>query len=95
MARRRETEALANQRARVRRLVQSLRLWPSQFEGQTVLDWTVDTGSAIDGAGFRDGAGDSGEHGEALVNSGGGGRREGLDIKPPVRGERMGRVRDF
>ena len=42
----------------VRRLVQSLRLWPSQFEGQTVLDWTVDTGSAIDGAGFRDGAGD-------------------------------------
>ena len=37
---------------------QSLRLWPSAFEGQTVIDWDVAIDGAERGAGFRDGAGD-------------------------------------
>lgn len=42
----------------MRGVAQSLRLWPSEFEGQTVLDWTVDVPGATLGAAFRDGAGD-------------------------------------
>lgn len=42
----------------MRGVAQSLRLWPSLFEGQTVLDWHVDIAGAIRGANFRDGAGD-------------------------------------
>lgn len=44
----------------VRRLVQSLRLWPSAFNGQRVEAWHVDLRAegAQTGAGFRDGAGD-------------------------------------
>ena len=39
--------------------VQSLRLSPSVFQGQKVIDWQVDMGEAGEpGAGFRDGAGD-------------------------------------
>ncbi|WBU52208.1 transglutaminase family protein [Paracoccus sp. SCSIO 75233] len=38
--------------------VQSLRMTPSVFQGQKVIDWTVDMGAAEPGAGFRDGAGD-------------------------------------
>lgn len=39
--------------------VQSLRLTPSVFQGQQVIDWAVDMGDAGEaGAGFRDGAGD-------------------------------------
>ncbi|PZX16041.1 transglutaminase-like putative cysteine protease [Palleronia aestuarii] len=42
------------------RLVQSLRLWPTDFEGQTVRRWSVDVEGhpAERGAAFRDGAGD-------------------------------------
>ena len=39
-------------------IVQSLRLWPSQCESQTVLDWVVNIEGTIRGASFRDGAGD-------------------------------------
>lgn len=42
----------------MRGVAQSLRLWPSLFEGQIVLDWDVDIEGAIRGANFRDGAGD-------------------------------------
>jgi len=42
----------------MRGVAQSLRLWPSLFDGQTVLDWNVDIEGAIRGANFRDGAGD-------------------------------------
>ena len=42
----------------MRGLVQSLRLWPSVFEGQTVIDWSVTVEGAEIGAAFRDGAGD-------------------------------------
>lgn len=39
--------------------VQSLRVTPSVFQGQKVVDWTTDMGEAGEaGAGFRDGAGD-------------------------------------
>ncbi|TKW67824.1 MAG: transglutaminase family protein [Paracoccus denitrificans] len=39
--------------------VQSLRLTPSVFQGQKVMDWTISMGDAGEaGAGFRDGAGD-------------------------------------
>lgn len=39
--------------------VQSLRVTPSVFQGQKVIDWKVDMGEAGEpGAGFRDGAGD-------------------------------------
>lgn len=41
-------------------LVQSLRLWPTEFEGQTLSRWsvTVEGHEAERGAAFRDGAGD-------------------------------------
>lgn len=42
----------------MRGVAQSLRLWPSKFEGQTVIDWDVSIEGAIRGAAFRDGAGD-------------------------------------
>jgi len=42
----------------MRGVVQSLRLWPSQFDGQTVIDWSVGIDGATMGAGFTDGAGD-------------------------------------
>ncbi|SDE59623.1 Transglutaminase-like enzyme, putative cysteine protease [Paracoccus isoporae] len=39
--------------------VQSLRVTPSVFEGQKVIDWQVDMGDTSEaGAGYRDGAGD-------------------------------------
>ena len=39
--------------------VQSLRLTPSVYQGQAVIDWQIDMGDAGEaGAGFRDGAGD-------------------------------------
>lgn len=41
-----------------RGVVQSLRMTPSSFEGQRVLDWVVDVPGAVRGAAFRDGAGD-------------------------------------
>ncbi len=42
----------------VRGVVQSHRLTPSVFAGQTVLDWQVTVSDGIAGGGFRDGAGD-------------------------------------
>ncbi len=42
----------------VRSLVQSHRLTPSVFDGQKVLDWTVSVSDGVQGARFRDGAGD-------------------------------------
>lgn len=42
----------------VRSVVQSLRLQPSEFEGQTVIDWDVAIEGAVRGSAFRDGAGD-------------------------------------
>jgi transglutaminase-like putative cysteine protease len=39
-------------------VAQSLRLWPSQFEGQSVLEWNVDIEGALRGACLRDAAGD-------------------------------------
>lgn len=42
----------------VRSGVQSHRLTPSEFQGQTVLDWAVSVTGGTRGAAFRDGAGD-------------------------------------
>ncbi|WP_149142824.1 transglutaminase family protein [Gemmobacter caeruleus] len=42
----------------VRGVVQSHRLTPTAFEGQTVLDWTVEVTDGLAGGAFRDGAGD-------------------------------------
>ena len=42
----------------VRGLVQSLRLTPSVFEGQRVVDWAISVSGGQRGAAFRDGAGD-------------------------------------
>jgi len=42
----------------MRGVTQSLRLWPSLFDGQNVLDWNVKIDGATRGANFRDGAGD-------------------------------------
>ena len=42
----------------MRGVAQSLRLWPSRFDGQTTLDWNVEIDGAKRGASFRDGAGD-------------------------------------
>ena len=44
--------------APMRGVTQSLRLWPSQFDGQIVIDWSVDVPDAVRGAAFRTGAGD-------------------------------------
>ncbi|KFE36701.1 transglutaminase family protein [Thioclava atlantica] len=49
--------------------VQSLRLFPSRFEGQRVIDWQVSVEGGVRGGAFRDGAGD---------------RVEGWSIRPPV-----------
>ncbi len=42
----------------MRSAVQSLRLFPSRFEGQHVLSWQVEVANGLRGASFRDGAGD-------------------------------------
>ena len=42
----------------VRAVVQSHRLTPSLFEGQAIIDWSVEVSDGIRGAQFRDGAGD-------------------------------------
>ncbi|WP_151718652.1 transglutaminase family protein [Gemmobacter serpentinus] len=42
----------------VRGVVQSHRLTPSAFEGQTVLDWQIEVSDGTPGGQFRDGAGD-------------------------------------
>ncbi len=42
----------------VRGAVQSLRLTPSRFDGQRVIDWSVAVEGGIAGGAFRDGAGD-------------------------------------
>ncbi len=44
--------------APIRVAVQSLRLTPSIFDGQSILDWTISVEGGQKGAGFRDGAGD-------------------------------------
>lgn len=44
--------------APVRGAVQSLRLFPSVFDGQRTLDWQVEVIGGIRGGAFRDGAGD-------------------------------------
>ncbi len=43
-----------------RHVIQSLRLWPTEFEGQRVVSWSlaVEGATAERGAAFRDGAGD-------------------------------------
>ncbi|MDJ1016471.1 MAG: transglutaminase family protein [Paracoccaceae bacterium] len=45
----------------VRGVVQSIRAWPSTFEGQTVIEWSVEIDGAVRGSSFRDGAGDQTE----------------------------------
>ncbi|WP_022707932.1 transglutaminase family protein [Paracoccus zeaxanthinifaciens] len=42
----------------IRNLIQSLRLTPSIYEGQKVLQWQIDLPGGVRGPGFRDGAGD-------------------------------------
>ncbi len=42
----------------VRGVVQSHRLTPARFDGQTALDWAVEVSDGTPGGGFRDGAGD-------------------------------------
>ena len=42
----------------VRGVVQSHRLQPSRFDGQTTVDWVVTVSGGVAGGGFRDGAGD-------------------------------------
>lgn len=42
----------------MRGVAQSLRLWPTQFNGQTVSDWSIRIEGAVRGASFRDAAGD-------------------------------------
>ena len=44
--------------APIRMAVQSLRLTPSEFAGQRLIDWQVAVEGGQKGAGFRDGAGD-------------------------------------
>lgn len=44
--------------APIRMAVQSLRLTPSVYDGQRVIDWMVTVENGQKGAGFRDGAGD-------------------------------------
>ena len=39
-------------------ILQSLRLFPSEFSGQTIIDWSVDVPGGVAGSEFRDGAGD-------------------------------------
>ncbi|MBK5947003.1 transglutaminase [Rhodobacter veldkampii DSM 11550] len=47
-----------NYDAPMRGAVQSLRLFPSRFDGQKVLDWRVEVEGGLCGGSFRDGAGD-------------------------------------
>ncbi len=47
-----------NYDAPLRIAVQSLRLTPSQFDGQKLLNWEIAIEGGMRGAGFRDGAGD-------------------------------------
>ena len=42
----------------MRGVTQSLRVWPSVFDGQIIHEWSVDVEGAVRGASFRDGAGD-------------------------------------
>lgn len=42
----------------MRGVAQSLRLWPSRYEGQSVIQWKVHIDDAVRGASFRDAAGD-------------------------------------
>ena len=42
----------------VRAVVQSHRLTPTRFDGQTTLDWQVTVSDGLKGGGFRDGSGD-------------------------------------
>ena len=42
----------------VRAVLQSHRLRPARFDGQTVIDWSAEPLGGIKGGGFRDGAGD-------------------------------------
>jgi len=42
----------------MRGVVQSLRLTPARFDGQSVAEWSVEVPGAVMGAAFRDGAGD-------------------------------------
>lgn len=42
----------------MRGVIQSLRLWPSRSEGQTVIEWSIDIPGATQGSTFRDAAGD-------------------------------------
>lgn len=44
--------------APVRGAIQSLRLMPSSFDGQSVRHWSIDMPGGVKGAAFRDGAGD-------------------------------------
>lgn len=44
--------------APVQGVIQTQRLYPAIFAGQTVLDWSVDMPGGLRGAGFRDSAGD-------------------------------------
>lgn len=44
--------------APMRAAVQSLRLFPSRFDGQRTIAWDVSVAGGIKGGGFRDGAGD-------------------------------------
>lgn len=41
-----------------RAIMQSQRLVPADYKGQTVVDWRVETADGTEGASFRDGAGD-------------------------------------
>lgn len=54
-----------------RAVVQSNRLFPSEFDGQTVLDWSVSCDGASVGSAFRDGAGDRTELIRVTVPDGG------------------------
>lgn len=79
--------------APMRGVVQSLRLTPSAFEGQQVIDWTIDVAGATRGAAFRDGAGDwvetaslIGPVEEAVVEVKG--HVETLDLSGVLRGHR-------
>ncbi len=55
--------------APMRAAVQSLRLFPSRFDGQRVISWEVSVEGGVRGGGFRDGAGD---------------RIEGWSVRGPV-----------
>lgn len=77
----------------VRSLVQSLRLTPSVFAGQQVIDWQIDVEGGARGASFRDGAGDlveswslRGPASEVVVRVAG--RIETSDLSGVLRGHR-------